>query len=151
MSAVDSDESLGRCQALLDHPRFSQGINHSQSHQMAVELDKAANTTAAGRSLREPQGRAGKKLFGGVLRYSDAGEPYGMLKEQQAEEREQVRLGSPFKGMTEFQTVIMARSASPKKRAGGTLGPNQGRSQSRSNSREPRRTGSPGRRGQAPS
>jgi len=82
-----------------------------------------------------------------------------VLQEQQAQEREQQRFGSPFKGMTEFQTVLMARSSSPSKPGAAQQMPPQvqnyfaerERSRSRTNSREPARSGSPGRRGQAPS
>lgn len=155
-SAVDSDESLGRCQDLLDNA-FSPTRPGNQT--TTVDFDKVVNATPAGRSIKETQGRSSKKLFSGVQRYSDSLQPYNMLQEQQAHEREQQRFGSPFKGMTEFQQVLMARSTSPQKAGAGLQMPVQvqryfaerERSRSRTNSREPRRSGSPGRRGQAPS
>ena len=147
---------MGRCQDFLNNalspPRLTNQTN-------TYEFDKVVNTTPAGRSIKETQEKSNKKLFSGVQRYSDSLQPYSMLQEQQAQEREQQRFGSPFKGMTEFQQVLMARSTSPQKPGVVQQMPIQvqqyfgerERSRSRTNSREPRRSGSPGRRGQAPS
>ena len=148
--AADSDESLGRCQDFLNN-----ALSPPRLTNQTYEFDKVVNTTPAGWSIKETQGRSSKKLFSGVQRYSDSLQPYSMLQEQQAQEREQQRFGSPFKGMTEFQQVLMARSTSPQKVGVAQQMPLQvqqyfgerERSRSRTNSREPRRSGSPGRRG----
>jgi hypothetical protein len=80
---ADSEDSLGRYQELLEHtqPLAFSPVPHNQS-QGAAEWDKIVNSTPAGRSLNEPNERSGKKLLGGVQRYSDAHQPYDMLKEQ---------------------------------------------------------------------
>lgn len=121
-SAQGSEESIGRYQELIvDNPLDSakgallKNILKMQQHSGSGSWGNVVAATPAGRSTMDPPKRSTKRLYGGVQRYSDAHAPYSRLQEEQAEEREQVRRGSPFKGMTEFQTVIMARSTSPEK------------------------------------
>jgi len=125
-SAQGSEESIGRYQELVVDNPFDDAHDSAkgarlekvlkmQQHSGSGGWGQVLDATPAGRSTMEPPKRSTKRLYGGVERYSDAHAPYSKLQEEQAEEREQVRRGSPFKGMTEFQTVIMARSTSPEK------------------------------------